>query len=99
MNNLSRILTLASVAGALLIGAARLVAEDPAPASATGKIANVQPVTTSPEVDTLKARIAWLEQKLAATEAKMTALMQFYGAQDQLTNLAKQEPKVEAAKK
>ena len=53
-------------------------------------------ICLSPEQKELadaKARIAWLEQKLAATEAKMAALMQFYSANDALTGLAAKEPK------
>jgi hypothetical protein len=41
-----------------------------------------------------KARIAWLEQKLGATEAKAQACLQIYGADMQLNNLATREPKV-----
>ena len=92
-------LSWATVAGALLIGAWQLRAEDPK-TNATYTVASDPasiPSSTlkpAPELDVLHARVVWLEQKLAATEAKMTALMQFYGAQDQLTNLAKQEPKL-----
>ena len=45
------------------------------------------------ELADAKARIAWLEDKLRATEAKMQALMQFYSANDALTGLAAKEPK------
>lgn len=58
-----------------------------------------QPVfktASNPEPESAKARIAWLEQKLSITEAKMAALMQFYSANEQLQGLAAKEPKTTA---
>jgi len=42
--------------------------------------------------ESLRARIAWLEQKLAATEQKSRACFNIYGAEIQLNALAQQEP-------
>src|ERR1700676_2892125 len=64
----------------------------------TDKGAVEVPRVTVSEVESLKARIAWLEQKLAITEAKMAALMQFSSANEQLTGLAAKEPKALAPK-
>ena len=46
----------------------------------------------NPELDAAKARIAWLEQKIAATESKSRACFEIYSADMTLNNLSKQEP-------
>jgi hypothetical protein len=52
----------------------------------------------SPELDAAKQRIAWLEQKLAATEQKAKACFDIYGADMRLIQLEKQEPKMPTEK-
>ena len=81
----------------LLLMASGLWAQD-AKTVGDGPVAKVQAVQQDATVDSLKARIVWLEQKLAVTEAKLAALAQFYAAQEQLQGLAAKEPKVETTK-
>ncbi len=50
------------------------------------------PAKQSCDATDWQKRAEWLEQKLAATEAKTQALAQFYAAQEQLTGLAAKEP-------
>lgn len=69
-----------------------LWAQDAKPAIDTDPKATI---TIPANVESLKARIAWLQQKLAITEAKLAALAQFYAAQEQLQGLAAKEPKAE----
>lgn len=81
-----------AIPATVLLFACSLLAQD-AKINPDKPVENV--VVKNPELDAAKARIVLLEQKLALTEAKLTALAQFYAATEQLQGLAAKEPRPE----